>query len=235
MALNIIKFDAQANRKYGVGIDMVAFFKSNGAGWFGAPEAFNGVTAFNESPSGAEITKLYADNSEYLSMTSKEEFGGTLEAYDYPENFAACNGVKKMGSSGVLSHCFATGQARENFGLAYRTMIGTADRVPNTALDDKYCKLHLVYFCRIGVSASDHATVNDSPEAKSFSWEMTTEPVTDTAKLPANVYECAHLEIDLSVLDSDVANDIYEAIYGSDVASMPSPKEIYNILAGISE
>ena len=131
--------------------------------------AWNGLTAVTESPSGAEATPLYADNIKYLNLMSAEEFGATIEAYTYPDEFAECNGEANLGGvSGVV----IGQQSRSEFGLAYKTMIGT-DVEQATANGDNY-KLHIVYNCLAAPSERAYATINESPEAITFSWEFST-------------------------------------------------------------
>lgn len=165
----IIEWDAVEDRLYSTGIDRVALYKKNASSThatkFDLAAAWSGVTAVNESPSGAEVTKQYADNIDYLALTSKEEFALTLEAFFSPEEFDECDGMANL--SGLKIHQVP----RVPFCLAYRTLVGTYEEEAGTGLKYEY---HLVYNCRAGVASRDHATVNDSPEAGTFSWEIST-------------------------------------------------------------
>lgn len=229
----IITWDAAGQRKYSTGVDMVALFVKNGNNYAG-PVAFNGVTAVNESPSGAESNKIYADNKEYLNLISKEEFSCTLEAYSKPLQFDACEGVKGDATAGHEYIKF-TQQPRAKFGLAYRTLIGndnTAAEAEKSTNSDNFtnqnCIIHLVYECSAGVSSKDHATVNDSPEAATFSWEVSTSKKFYT--INSKDYELAHLEIDCSKISLAKFKNLIAAIYGSGVSTMPTPSSIYGVL-----
>ena len=129
--------------------------------------AWNGLTAVTESPSGAEASPLYADDTKYLNLISNEEFGGTIEAYTYPDEFKVCNGEAELFPGVVIGQ-----QSRKEFGFCYRTTVGN-----DTLGNDYGYKIHIVYNALAAVSEKAYATVNDSPEAITFSWEFTTTPV----------------------------------------------------------
>lgn len=155
---------------------------------YGDGVAWNGLTAVTESPSGAEANPMYADNIKYLNLFSVEEFGATIEAYTYPEEFEECDGIKNVGGAKVY------GQARKEFAFCYRTLVGN-DTDPATATD-RHSIIHLVYGAKASPAERAYTTVNDSPEAMTFSWEISTIPEKETIDGVEYIY--AHLEIDLS-------------------------------------
>ena len=155
---------------------------------YGNGVAWNGLTAVTESPSGAEANPMYADNIKYLNLFSVEEFGATIEAYTYPEEFEACDGIKNVGGVKIY------GQARKEFAFCYRTLVGN-DTDPATATD-RHSIIHLVYGAKASPAERAYTTVNDSPEAMTLSWEITTVPEKETIDGVEYIY--AHLEIDLS-------------------------------------
>lgn len=163
-------WDKAGQRYYENGVDHCALYLQNSDGSYKNGVAWNGITGITESPDGAEATDLYADNMKYASMRSAETFGGTIEAYMYPEEFGECDGtVTPEGTKGL----YLGQQTRTAFGLAYRTNIGN-DTISNS--DDGY-KLHLVYGCTASPSEKAYETINDSPDAITFSWEFDTTPV----------------------------------------------------------
>lgn len=180
--------------------------------------AWNGLTAVNESPSGAEATPLYADNIKYLNLMSAEEFGATIEAYMYPDEFAACNGESELTSGVSIGQ-----QKRDTFGLAYQTKIGS-----DTDNELGY-KIHLIYGCLAAPSEKAYATVNDSPEAISFSWEVSTTPVEVEGFKPT-----ATLVIDSTKVEAEKLAAIEAVLYGSadSEARLPLPNEVLSIING---
>lgn len=157
-------WDQEGQRTYETGVNNCALFKKT-ASTYGAGVAWNGITSISESPSGAEATPLYADDIKYLNLYSAEEFGATIEAYTYPDEFAECDG-----SGSIANGVFVGQQKRSSFGLAYETTIGDDN-------GGKYKKLHLIYNATAAPSEKAYATINDSPEAITFSWTLTTTPV----------------------------------------------------------
>ena len=164
----LIQWDEATKRFYETGVDRGVLYPMNTAnGSYPIGVAWNGITAVTESPSGAESNPLYADNIKYLNLISVEEFGATIEAYTYPDEFGECDGSKEP-----LAGLSFGQQGRKPFGLAYRTMLG------NDALGTDYgYKLHLIYGCQAAPSEKGYAVINESPEAITFSWEITTTPV----------------------------------------------------------
>lgn len=173
---------------------------------------WNGLTGVTESPSGAEATPLYADNIKYLNLLSAEEFGATVEAYTYPDEFAECNGEANI-AAGVV----AGQQKRKMFGMSYQTELGDADD------PDKGYKIHLIYGAKAAPSEKAYASVNDSPEAITFSWELTTTPV----DVP-NLKPTASLTIDSTKVDATKLAALEAILYGSEnqEARLPLPEEI---------
>lgn len=162
-----IVWDAIGEHLYETGVDHGVLYQVNDQGAYVNGVAWNGLTNISESPSGAEPQKLYADNMNYLTMYSAEEFGLTIEAYTYPEEFE-----QNDGSASPVDGVTVGQQTRKPFGLCYRTKVGN-----DVKGDDFGYKLHLVYGCRAAPSERGYATINDSPEAISFSWEVSTTPV----------------------------------------------------------
>lgn len=167
MAVGALAWDGAGDRFFETGLDhgVLYVMDANGAYPQGVP--WNGLVTVTESPSGAEATRLYADNMNYLNLMSVEEFGATIEAFTYPDEFAECDGSKAAVVGTYLGQ-----QPRKVFGLAYRTKIGN-----DVAGDALGYKLHLLYGCQVSPSEKAYTTVNDSPEAITFSWELTTTPV----------------------------------------------------------
>lgn len=187
------------------------------AGVYNKGVAWNGLTAVTESPSGAEPTNLYADDIKYISLYSAEEFGATIEAYTYPEEFAICDG-----SAAIANGVYIGQQARTSFGLAYKTTVGN-----DTDGTGHGYKLHLLYGCMASPSEKSYSTINDSPEAITFSWELTTTPVNVTGHKPT-----ACVTIDSTKADPDKLAALEEILFGSDEeeARLPLPDEIANLM-----
>lgn len=183
--------------------------------------AWNGLTAVTESPSGAEATALYADNIKYLNLMSAEEFGATIEAYTYPDEFGQCNGEGEIAQGVTVGQ-----QKRTPFGMSYQTKIGD-DTDP-----DKGYKIHLIYGAQAAPSEKAYATVNDSPEAITFSWEVTTTPVEVPGMKPT-----ASLTIDSTKVLPSVLKKIEDILYGTEGAEprLPLPSEIIEILGSVPE
>ena len=178
---------------------------------------WNGLTAVTESPSGAEATPLYADDIKYLNLMSAEEFGATIEAYTYPDEFAECDGSATLGTGVTIGQ-----QPRKTFGMSYKTTMG------NDVDNDKHgYKLHLIYGAMASPSEKAYSTINDSPEAITFSWELTTTPVNVTGFKPT-----ASLTIDSTKVEPDKLAAIEALLYGGDSteAKLPLPDEIAAII-----
>lgn len=216
-------WDQAGERLYETGTDHGVVYPQNDAGAYPQGYAWNGLTAVTESPSGAEPTDLYADNIKYLSIRSAEEFGATIEAYTYPDEFAVLDG-----SAQPVDGVFIGQQTRKAFGLSYRTRLGN-----DIKFEDFGYKLHLVYGCTVSPSEKAYQTINDSPEAITFSWEMTTTPVAVTGYKPTSV-----VTIDSSKFTTEAQKgyleDLEDVLYGTESAEarLPLPDEVFRILTG---
>lgn len=216
-----LKWDQAGEKFYETGVSNgVLYPLTNGA----YPEgvAWNGLTAVNENPSGAEATPLYADNIKYLNLMSAEEFGATIEAYTYPDEFGVCNGEAELAEGVSIGQ-----QARKLFGLSYQTKIG------NDQNNDLGYKIHLIYGALAAPSEKAYATINDSPEAITFSWEISTTPVEVEGFKPT-----ASLVIDSTKVDADALTRLKNVLYGTDgsqgtegtTARLPLPDEVLSII-----
>lgn len=211
-------WDKTGERFYETGVKFGVLYVQEGTAY---PKgvAWNGLTAVTESPSGAEATPLYADDIKYLNLVSAEEFGATIEAYTYPDEFMVCDG------SAVLTDGVYIGQQpRKTFGLCYRTAVG------NDVDNNNYgYKLHLIYGALAAPSEKAYATINDSPEAITFSWEVSTTPVNVTGHKPT-----ASLVIDSTKVDSAKLAALEAALYGNEEkeAYLPLPDEVLSIMNG---
>lgn len=218
-------WDQISEKVYETGADHAVLYLPNDAGVYETGVAWNGLLGFDENPSGAEATKLWADNINYATMYSAEEYGGTIRAYTYPDEFEACDGSVEI-APGVV----AGQQNRKSFGFSYRTLVG--NDVKGT---DYGYKLHLVYGCMCSPSSKTHDTVNDSPSAVEFSWEVTTTPVAVDGFKPT-----ATLEIDSTKLNTEEdkakLTKLEEILYGSDSeeARLPLPDEIMELFGPAS-
>ena len=210
-------WDATGERKYETGVRNGVLYVMGEGGTYPKGVAWNGLTAVTESPSGAEATALYADDTKYLNLISAEEFGATIEAYTYPDEFAECDGSATLAAGVTIGQ-----QPRKTFGMSYRTVYG------NDVDNESYgYKLHLIYGAVAAPSEKAYATINDSPEAITFSWEIKTTPVNVTGHKPT-----ALLTIDSTKVDKAKLTKIEEILYGTEEleARLPLPDEIIQIL-----
>ena len=208
-----IIWDNTGERTYETGVDHGVLYPIQEGGLYTKGVAWNGLTAVTESPSGAEATPLYADNIKYLNLLSAEDFGCTIEAYTYPDEFAECDG-----SAEIATGVYAGQQARKVFGLCYRTILGN-----DTDSNAHGYKLHLIYGCLASPSEKSYSTVNDSPEAITFSWEVKSTPVNVSGFKPTAV-----LTIDSTKVEPSKLAKLEEALYGSESteAKLPTPDEV---------
>lgn len=214
----VLTWDGTGERLYETGVDRgVLYIPTNGI--YDTGYAWNGLTAVTESPSGAEATALYADNIKYLNLVSAEEFGATIEAYTYPDAFALVDGTARPSAGVSIGQ-----QARKTFGFSYRTRLGN-----DVAGSDFAYKLHLVYGALAAPSEKSYATINDSPEAITFSWEVTTSPVPVTGLKPTAI-----ITIDSSKVSAANLQTLEDALYGTagTNARLPLPDEVIAIFAG---
>ena len=196
-----ITWDTVGERYYETGVKMGVLYPIQTGGLYNKGVAWNGLTAVTESPSGAEATALYADDIKYLNLMSNEEFGATIEAYTYPEEFAECDGSAALSKGVMIGQ-----QKRKIFGLCYRTAIGN-----DVDGSDYGYKLHLVYGCLASPSEKAYATINDSPEAITFSWEVSTTPVSVTGFKPTS-----QITIDSTKVDPLKLTSLEDILYGKD-------------------
>lgn len=210
-------WDQTGERFYETGVRMGVVYPQEGNA-YPRGAAWNGLTAVTESPSGAEPTPLYADDIKYLNLMSNEEFGGTIEAYTYPDEFKVCIGETDMVAGVSIGQ-----QSRKAFGFCYRTVLG------NDVENNEYgYKLHLIYGALASVSEKAYATINDSPEANTFSWEFSTTPVNVTGFKPTSL-----ITIDSTKVAADKLAALEAILYGSDSeeARLPLPDEIAELMA----
>ncbi len=216
-------WDQTGQRYYETGTDHGVVYPQSGNGSYQIGYAWNGLTAVTESPSGAEPTDLYADNIKYLSIRSAEEFGATIEAYSYPDEFAVLDG-----SAQPVTGVYIGQQTRKAFGFCYRSRLGN-----DIQFEDFGYKLHLVYGCTVSPSERAYQTINDSPEAITFSWELTTTPVYVEGYKPTSI-----ITIDSSKFVTDNEKEMLayleEELYGTDDSDprLPLPAEVFQILSG---
>ena len=210
-------WDQTGERYYETGVKQGVLYPMQEGGVYSKGVAWNGLTAVTESPSGAEATALYADDIKYLNLMSNEEFGCTIEAYTYPDEFAECDGSASIATGVTIGQ-----QKRKTFGLCYRTVLGN-----DVDINDYGYKLHLVYGCLAAPSEKAYATVNDSPEAVTFSWEVSTTPVSVNGFKPT-----ACITIDSTKATAEKLTALEAILYGSESeeARLPLPDEIATLM-----
>lgn len=219
-------WDKTGDRYYETGVKNGVLYPIQPNGTYSKGVAWNGLTAVTESPSGAENTPLYADDIKYLNLVSAEEFGATVEAYTYPDEFAECDGSASIADGVMIGQ-----QARKIFGMSYKTTVGN-----DVDGNSHGYKLHLIYGATASPSEKAYATINDSPEAITFSWEIATTPVNVTGFKPT-----ASLVIDSTKADPVKLASLEEILYGKDPTNegasdgvdprLPLPDEIATIMA----
>lgn len=215
----VITWDETGKRFYETGVDHGVLYPISETGKYTPGVAWNGLTALTETPEGAEIEDIYADNIKYLSLFSAETFGGTIEAYTYPDEFMECDGSKEL-SAGVVAYQ----QTRKTFGLCYRTVLGN-----DVDGNDKGYKLHLIYGCKASVSERAYSTINDSSEAITFSWEFKSTPVT-VSKEGFKPTSC--IIIDSTKVAKEKMTLLEKKLYGdtSTEPELPLPDEVLSII-----
>lgn len=210
-------WDKSGERLYETGVKNGVLYLQDESGAYPNGVAWNGLVSVTQSPSGAEATPLYADDIKYLNLFSAEELGATIEAYTYPDEFAQCDGSAEM-AQGV----YVGQQARKSFGMAYKTIVG------NDIQNHSYgYKLHLIYGGMAAPSEKAYSTVNDSPEAITFSWEVSTTPVTATGFSPTS-----YIEIDSTKADPTKLAALEAVLFGGESSEprLPLPDEIAQIM-----
>ena len=217
-----ITWDDTSKRLYETGVKMGVLYPIQPEGTYTKGVAWNGLTAVTESPSGAEATALYADDIKYLNLMSNEEFGATIEAYTYPDEFAECDGSAALAKGVMIGQ-----QKRKTFGLCYRTTLGN-----DVEGNDYGYKLHLVYGCLAAPSEKAYSTINDSPEAITFSWEVSTTPVAVTGFKPTSQITIDSTKVDPSKLSS-LENVLYGTNANGDTGAeprLPLPDEVATLM-----
>ena len=210
-------FDAVGSRFFETGVKNGVLFVQGVNGEYENGVVWNGLTAVTESPSGAEATPLYADDMKYVVLYSTEEFGATIEAYTYPEEFEQCDGSAQLGEGVTIGQ-----QQRKSFGLVYKTVIGN-----DVQGQDLGYKIHIIYGAKAAPSEKAFATINDSPEAVTFSWEVSTVPVPVEGHRPTST-----LVIDSTKVDAEKLAAIEAKLFGSEAeeSTLPLPNEIASML-----
>lgn len=213
-------WDQTGERIYETGVREGVLYVQDADGSYSEGVAWNGLTALTESPSGAETTPLYANDSKYLNLLSAEELGATMEAYTYPVEFGVCDG-----SASPVEGLNIGQQARKAFGLCYRTTIGN-----DVEGNDYGFKIHIIYGALAAPSEKGYSTINDSPEAITFSWALTTTPVSVTGLKPT-----ASLNIDSTKTDPAKMQALLDILHGTttEPARLPLPDEIVELLGTV--
>lgn len=210
-------FDELGKRFYETGVSNAVLFPQADDGTYPKGVAWNGITAANESPSGAESNDQYADNMVYLSLTGAEKFEGTIEAFSSPAEFDECDGMKEISKGLTVSQ-----QTRKPFGFAYKSILGN-----DIKGNDYGYKLHIWYGCKAAPSERSHSTVNDSPEPQNPSWSISSTPVAVPGAKPSSV-----LTFNSTTTPADKLKKIEDILYGTDEADarLPLPTEILELL-----
>lgn len=214
-----LEWDKTGERLWETGVEQAALFLLDEENKYSNGEAWNGLINVAEKPSGAQPTALWANNKKYGELLSTEEFGGSIEAYMYPDGFKACNGEAELVPGVTISQ-----QDRKTFGLVYKTLIG------NDVVGSKYgYKLHLVYGAKAAVSEKTNQTINESPEAMTMSWEFSTTPVDVAGFKPTS-----HLVINSKTVSAEKLAALEAVIYGGEEAEarLPLPDEVAELIGG---
>lgn len=229
MASKRLVWDETGEKLYETGVSNGVLYQQSEDGTYPKGVAWNGLTSVQESPSGGEATTLYADNIKYLDLMAAEEFGATIESYMYPEEFKECDGSKEL-----LPGVYIGQQNRTTFGFCYKTVIG------NDVKGNEFgYKLHIIYGCKASPSETSYSSINDSPDANTFSWEVKATPV--PVKIGGVEYKpTASITIDSSKFTTEQAKKnlaaLEDVLYGSESADarLPMPTEVYTILSAES-
>jgi hypothetical protein len=217
-----LKWDQTGERLYETGVDRAVLYLIGSDGTYDKGVAWNGITAITESPSGADANPLYADNIKYLNLIAAEDFGGTIQAYMYPDEWASCDGSEEVAPGVTIGQ-----QKRKTFGLSHRTKIGN-----DVDGQDYGYKIHLIYGALASPSERGYQTINNSPEAMTLSWTFTTTPVEVPGFKPTAI-----LTIDSTKTDADKMAALETILYGSDEAEarLPFPSEVMEIMKKTTE
>lgn len=217
MGAKTLKWDEAGERLYETGVSHGVLYPMTEGGVYGPGVAWNGLTGVTASPSGAEPTALYANDIKYLELRSAEEFGMTITAYTYPDEFAECDG-----SATIAKGVHIGQQNRKGFGFSYQVIVGN-----DTKENDYGKKIYLVYGCKASPSERDHTTVNDSPEAVEMSWEVSTTPV----EVGNGHKPTSSIEIDCTVLKPETVKAVEDMLYGDTAdPKLPTPAELITLI-----
>ena len=214
-----IKWDQEGKRLYETGVSNGVLYVHSGV-QYQTGVAWNGLISVTESPSGAEATPIYADNIKYLSLTSAEEFAASIEAYTYPDEFAECDGSAELATGVMIGQ-----QKRKKFALVYKTIIGN-----DTENEAHGYKLHIIYGCQAAPSERAYTTVNDSPEAITFSWEISTTPVEVADHKPTSI-----LTLDSTKVGPVKMKKVEDKLFGDDSTGQPTLLLPDQVLALVGE
>lgn len=217
MASKKIEWDNTGKRFYETGVRNGVLYIQNNTGGYDKGVAWNGLTSIQEKPSGAEANENYADDINYLNLYSAEKFGATIEAFTYPDEFSKCDG-----SAEVETGVYIGQQNRSTFALSYRTVLG------NDVLGDDYgYKLHIIYGAKAAPSERQYSTINDSPSAITFSWELSTTPVVVPGYKPTSIFI-----LDSTKLDKTKMKKVEDKLYGTDTTDpvLPTPAELIALI-----
>ena len=221
-----ITWDGVGQRFYETGLEQGALYVVGADNQYGKGVGWNGLIKVSESPDGADVTPIFANNKTYLNMVAKENFKGSISAYTYPDEWEACDGsaAPKGSNSAPIKGVRVRQQTRSTFGLVYKTLIGN-----DTQGTDAGYVLHLVYGATASPSSKDNNTVNDSPEALELSWDFSTVPVNIPGMKPA-----AHIELDSRDIPKEKLTKLEEVLYGSASTEpkLPLPTEVFAIIGG---
>ena len=222
----MLEWDKTGERRYETGVDHGVLYPVSATGTYPKGVVWNGLTTVTESPSGAEASPQYADNIKYLNLFSAEEFGATIEAFTYPVEFEECDGTAAPIPGVAIGQ-----QVRKKFGLSYRTKVGN-----DTVGQDYGYKIHLIWGASAAPSEKAYNTVNDSPEAITFSWELTTEPIAiGGAYADLNLKPTASMTLDSTVLTTAQMKAVEDVLYGAGAeteASLPLPEDVLVLIEG---
>lgn len=222
------KWDEVGKKEYETGCDRGVLYKANSEGKYVGGVGWNGLIGVDENPSGADTTKIYANNGVYGAITAAEEYSGTINAYMYPDEFAECDGSKE-----IMPGVFIGQQARATFAMCYRTNIGN-----DTEGENHDHKLHFIYGAKASPSSKSHSTINESPEAVELSWEFSTTPVPVT--VIADAKPTATIEIIESSINKAKYTALLDILYGTEGeggldARLPLPDELFEIIGFVAE
>lgn len=214
----VLTWDETGEHFYETGVDRMVLYLLDNNGTYSSGVAWNGVTSVQETPSGADETKLYADNIKYLSLRAAEEYGSTIEAYQYPDEWSLCDGNTEIATGVYIGQ-----QGRQTFGLSYRTLLGN-----DVKGNDYAYKLHLVYGATASPSSRQYETVNDSPSAITMSWEISTVPIAVQDHKPTS-----HIEIDSSQADATKLKTLEDMLWGTanTEAYLPLPAAVISTMS----